>query len=438
MQASEQALAARSQGFRWAPWFVLAFVALLPTVGPAEAVLSLGSLLAMAVLLWQRFQGGTRLLSREAWALCTALFFAYWLPQLLSAFDSLDGARTWKGVATDLRYLPFLWLVAMAMATARGRRVVTLGLAVIVLFWTADGLVQAATGWSLGIPLHPHDPATADRLSGIFGAGNLKLGLILCSLSPYALEALRERTGAVGWLVGAVGIGVVILLAGARAAWLMYTIVLVVSGWRALRSKAQLAAVIGLGLAVAVAGYAASPNFRGRIQRSVVLITQHDADVASSGRMSLWRAAAAMALDHPINGVGVRSFRIAYPRYAAPGDFFISKGETALHAHQIVLEILTETGVLGLLLWIAGAVLAWRAWWWAPPAARERARVPALALGVTVFPLNTHLAFYSNFWGGVFLLLLALFAGSLLSGDENERAAGRLPAGDGDVRAPAA
>ncbi|MEO5630014.1 MAG: O-antigen ligase family protein, partial [Thermomonas sp.] len=38
-----------------------------------------------------------------------------------------------------------------------------------------------------------------------------------------------------------------------------------------------------------------------------------------------------------------------------------------------------------------------------------------LALAVTVFPLNTHLASYSTFWGGVLLLLSALYAGSLLS-----------------------
>jgi O-antigen ligase len=427
MQASDAPL--RLSGVhRWAPWFVLAFVALLPTVGPAEAVLSLGSLTAMGVLLWQRFQGGTHLLSREAWALCTALFFAYWLPQLFSAFDALDGPRTWKGVATDLRYLPFLWLVAMAMANARGRRLVLRGLGAIVLFWTVDALVEAATGWSLGRVLHPRDYAVADRLSGIFGPGNLKLGLIVCALSPFALEALRERAGTTGWLIGSALVGTVILLAGARAAWLMYAIVLGFSGWRALRSKAQMAAVLGVGLAVAVAGFAWSPNFRARVERSVTLVTHSDADTASSGRMSLWRTAAAMALDHPFNGVGVRSFRYAYPHYAAADDFFTRKGETALHAHQVVLEILTETGVAGLLLWLLGAVLAWRAWTWAPPAARERARVPALALGVTVFPLNTHLAFYSNFWGGVFLLLLALFAGSLLAGDdENE---GGVPAGD--------
>ena len=38
-----------------------------------------------------------------------------------------------------------------------------------------------------------------------------------------------------------------------------------------------------------------------------------------------------------------------------------------------------------------------------------------LALGVTLFPFNTHLAVYSAFWGGITLLLAALYAGSLLS-----------------------
>ena len=70
---------------------------------------------------------------------------------------------------------------------------------------------------------------------------------------------------------------------------------------------------------------------------------------------------------------------------------------------------------LGLLLWLAGAVLAWQAWHRAGALARERARPAMLALAVTVFPLNTHLAFYSTFWGGLTLLLAALYAGALLA-----------------------
>jgi hypothetical protein len=57
--------------------------------------------------------------------------------------------------------------------------------------------------------------------------------------------------------------------------------------------------------------------------------------------------------------------------------------------------------------------MAWRAWNFATDAARERARPAMLALAVTVFPLNTHLAFYSTFWGGLVLLLAGLYAGAL-------------------------
>jgi len=46
------------------------------------------------------------------------------------------------------------------------------------------------------------------------------------------------------------------------------------------------------------------------------------------------------------------------------------------------------------------------------------------ALAVTVFPINTHLAFYSTFWGGVTLLLAALYAGALLGRTTEAQAAG--------------
>jgi hypothetical protein len=84
----------------------LAFVA-LSTVGPAEAVLSLGSIVSLAILSYRRFRNGTALLSREAWALMTALFFCYWLPEFFSALDAVDARRAWREVLLDLRYLPF-------------------------------------------------------------------------------------------------------------------------------------------------------------------------------------------------------------------------------------------------------------------------------------------------------------------------------------------
>ena len=409
-----------SPGFRWTPYVVLAFVALWPTVGPAEAVLSLGALTGMAILAVRRFQHGTALLSREAWALITALFLRYWLPEAFSAIDAVDPARAWREVLVDLRYLPFLWLVGMAVATARGRRIVFTGLGVIAGLWALDGVVQALTGWSLG------GANSSDRLSGIFGAGNLKLGLVLATLSPFALDAAARRFHASGWIAAAMLLGTVILLAGSRASWLVFALVLLGSGWRRLGWR-RLVVSLAAGLAlVAALAMAFSSQFESRIERSLAVLSGDRAGLneALSGRLSIWHAARGMIADHPVNGVGVRGFRDVYAQYAAPDDFWLAHGQLgALHAHQIVLEVLAETGAVGLLLWLMGAALAWRAWRWSLPAARRRAAVPGLALVVTAFPLNTSLAFYSTFWGGVFLLLLALFAGALFALQDDEPAA---------------
>ena len=420
-------------GWRWAPAWVLAFVALWPAPGYAETVLALGAITAIVRLLLVRFRGGTALLSGPAWALTTVLFFAYWLPEAISAIDAADRARALREAAVDLRYLPFLWIVASAVASEEGRLRTFNGLAVIVGVWTLDALVQAAFGtsplfWgidSVKQAISGHGMCTAeevaalDRLSGVLGPCNLKLGIVLASLSPFALDVAGRRYGRIGWLVAATAIGFVILLAGSRAAWLTYGLVLAWTGWRLLGWK-RLIAVFGLGIVLLFAAAAVSPPVAERLNRSTAMLmgNAEGVDHALSGRSRIWSAAVCMARTHPVNGVGARGFREAFPACDAEAGTQAAWGAgPALHAHQIVLEVLSETGGIGLLLWLAGAAMAWRAWRYQDAAARERARPAMMALAVSVFPLNTHLAAYSTFWGGVLLLLAALYAGSLLGRD---------------------
>ena len=182
----------RTHGWRWAPAWVLTFVALWPAPGYAEAVMVLGALAAIVRLLLDRFRGGTRLLSGAAWALTSALFAAYWLPELVSAVDAVDAPRALREAAVDLRYLPFLWLVAAAVANRDARRTTFNGLAIIVAIWTLDALAQVVFGtsplfWGLdqlkqlisGRPMCTvEEVAAVDRLSGFLGPCNLKLGLL--------------------------------------------------------------------------------------------------------------------------------------------------------------------------------------------------------------------------------------------------------------------
>lgn len=421
-------------GWRWAPAWVLTFVALWPAPGYAEGVMVLGALAAIVRLLLGRFRGGTRLLSGAAWALTSALFAAYWLPQAISAIDAVDVGRALREAAVDLRYLPFLWLVAAAVANARARRTTFNGLAVIVGVWTLDALAQVGFGtsplfWGLdqlkqlisGRPMcTPNEVATLDRLSGFLGPCNLKLGVVMASLSPFLLFAAAKRLGASGWMLAAGLIGLVILLAGARAAWITYALVLLWSGWRLLGLRRMLGVFVAGALVLTLLAVS-SVQFRDRILRTTHALAADEpgVDTALSGRAKIWSAAGCMIVEHPINGVGARGFRQAYPDCdASPGSRPAWGQGPAFHAHQLVLEVLSETGVIGLLLWLAGAALAWRAWRYATPQAKERARPAMLALAVTVFPFNTHLAFYSTFWGGLTLMLAALYAGSLLARDD--------------------
>lgn len=435
-------------GWRWAPAWVLAYVAFWPASRVSEAILSLGAIAALLILLKARFRDGKRLLSHPAWALTTVLFFAYWLPQLVSSIDAFDPAAAFRKTLAGLRYLPFLWLVAITVATNDGRRKVFRGLAIIISIWSLDlwmqglsegrvnflhgmldGLYQMVRGQSM---CHGQELRGFDRHNGIFGACNPVLGVVLASFSPFVLLAAAKRMGVLGWMLAAGFIGMAVFWAGSRASWLTYALVLLLTGWQVLGWKK----LLGFALAGVVAGalLLASPLSNERLERTAMLLRGDMAgvDVALSGRMRIWGAAACMVEEHPVNGVGVRGFRHAWADCDPAGKLQCTAQDCpappvaewgegpALHAHQLLYEILSETGFIGLALWLAGAALAWRAWRFADSAARERARPAMLALLVTVFPLNTHLAFYSSFWGAVFLLLLALYAGSLLARDENQ------------------
>ena len=401
---------------RLAPWWVLLQVACWPWRGIAETVLSLGALLGFGLMWAVRFRGALRVLSHEAWALTTILFCGYWLPQLLSVPLALDPANTALETVKDLRYLPFLWLAAMAVSRSEGARIVGTGIAALVALWTVDGLVQASTGLSLG------GPAVADRLSGIFGADNLKLGLVLATLSPFALLPAAKR-GVLPWLLVSGALGVVILLAGARAAWISFGLALAVTGLRHWGWKRAGIGLLAGGLLTVVV--ASTSDFLGpRVERTLEALQMEPegVDFALSGRLVLWQTTGRIILEHPLTGVGTDNFQRAYLAHSQGDQFTWLGGSGAFHAHQIVLEVLSETGLIGLLLWLAAVAIALRAWRFAPAEVREGAAAPALALLVTVFPLNTHLAFYSTFWGGVTLLLAALYAGALMRREPGDTA----------------
>jgi len=393
-------------------WLV---IALLPVGRSSE----LGTLLCLigVVMLFVRHPSALR--DHAGARLLLWLLGAYVTAALVSALDSVAPGKSWSTVASLLRYAPLGLYACFAIRREDRLYALYVAVAVVVAFWALDAWVQAFTGWSLG------GRAEAERISGIFGATNLKLGPTLAVLSPFVLWAAQRRWGIKGLLVAFVFLLGPVLLSGSRASWLCYALVALGFAWRLAGSPKRFVAVAGaLGVALLLAGGVAwktSERFHQRMERTLQALHGSDQsmDTALSGRLDIWRTSVAMFEAHPINGVGVRAYRYAYPAFAPANDHFVvseeacGEGEGACHAHQWVLEVLTETGTLGLLCWLAAIVMAMVAWRRVGAAARSRAFPATLALGVMLFPLNTHLAFYSAWWGLLFAWLLGLWCAAL-------------------------
>ena len=85
-----------------------------------------------------------------------------------------------------------------------------------------------------------------------------------------------------------------------------------------------------------------------------------DTNFALVERMAHWQAAAEMFARHPLIGVGIGNYAVAYPDYALP-----RWSDPLGHAHNYYLNVAAETGAIGLLaylmLWSAAVWQAWRA-----------------------------------------------------------------------------
>jgi O-antigen ligase len=362
--------------------------------------------------------------ARDAWKehagtkLLLALWLCYFAAALISAIDAIQPGKSWSTVAAIIRFAPFGFYVCFAVRRESRTRALYFATGAIAALWALDAWIQILTGYSLG------GRAEAQRISGIFGAGDLKLGLVLSVLSPFVAWGARQRFGRAGLILALLFLLGPILLAGERAAWLMYALVVIACLWREAQSTVRFAAWIACACAVVVIAtgiaWKTSPRFDQRMQRTLLAFddSPQALDTAMSGRPDIWRTALRMAAAHPVNGVGVRDFRYAYPRFARQGDRFLTveacgPGQGACHPHQIVLEVLDDTGAIGVALWLAGMVLAVRAYRHAGARARFRAWPAGVALFVMVFPFNTHLAFYSAWWGLLFWWLLSLWCAAL-------------------------
>jgi putative inorganic carbon (HCO3(-)) transporter len=148
------------------------------------------------------------------------------------------------------------------------------------------------------------------------------------------------------WLGAAAAVGAVLLYLPRRR-WLgvLLVLALLAAGWVAVQSGLLPGSIVER--LTGFADYVKFQDVRG------VDITP--ANYAVLERMAHWQAALNMADRHPWLGIGLGNYEAAYPEYA-----LLNWPYALGHAHNIYLNLLAETGVVGLVAYLAfwAAVIA--------------------------------------------------------------------------------
>jgi putative inorganic carbon (hco3(-)) transporter len=113
-----------------------------------------------------------------------------------------------------------------------------------------------------------------------------------------------------------------------------------------------------------------------------------DANYAVLERLAHWQAAVGMATDHPWLGIGFGSYETAYPQYQLMNWRF-----PLGHAHNYYLNLLAETGIIGLI----GYLAAWITIFGLTIRALRRATGLRWGLALGLLGTWTHLSVHSLF-----------------------------------------
>ena len=422
---------------RVATALMVSFVALLPAEPLYNIPIILLALLGALRILFRR----VRLGSPENRFLCIA-FLCIWLPMLASLPDAVNPAESVRKTLSMCLY--FLAGVYVVDAYRRFRdldwvMMITVG---VCMFWALDALWQFHSGvdW-FGIAY-----AEGTRLPGIFHTG--RIGYVLASFAPFMLEVVRRMWRHWWWSpLLLLPYLMTIALAGSRSSWVALAIaiagyVLYVLFWsestpspRRRRTPGRVAGALSTMVLIGVVSAYALPDSTERMWRVVSPRVESleglwsgdrsQVERAVTWRLSIWMTAVNMWTDHWLNGVGPRGFHYAYREHNPDEDYYLSNDGSfgaAKSPHMQLLEIATETGVIGLAGYV-GLLLALCI----RIRALERKSLEdvwpyALTVVVALFPFSGHLGFYGVFSAGMIWWGIALCSSAIAISARSESA----------------
>lgn len=388
------------------PW--LLFLLIIFSFSFGELYRQVISLMAL-VGGYQLARNPKQLIADPALRMLLVLFLCLWIPMLISLIGS---AYLESSGMTALRYLMYL-LAGVAFIRLLARMDVSnrlsIGVMLIMLFWSLDGLLQFFAGQDiLGYPY------LGDRVTGVFHPSP-RVGIVLAILSPVYFEAIRHLSlrNRWAWLL-LLPLIAMILLGGSRSSWILLAAsmagygayyIAITKDFHWTRWLLRGTAVVGLTIFIVMQIGWLEDRVRGALD--IISSDYEEANRASSNRLPLWNTALSMASQNWLNGVGVRAFHHAYNDYAAEGDPFLNLDPG--HPHLLVLEIAAETGAIGVMGYLLFLGYLIKKIISLKRSARSHAIPWGVAVIVAAFPLSAGIPFHAHFLSGMMWLLLIIF-----------------------------
>ena len=202
----------------------------------------------------------------------------------------------------------------------------------------ATGLIQAVS-LAFAVFTGAQQISTDSRWTGIVIDPNLYAGYLVLII-PLVMAvglSIRSRWALAASAVALVAFTVALIATLSRSGWIGVVVATIVLGVLLPKRRWGLAAVAtAIALALVLSGMLGPIGSR-------LGPSQQDGPIAMLvSRWDVWTAAVAIARDHPAFGVGVANFINFYPEYSGQ-SFGID------HAHNILLNMLAERGVIGLI-----------------------------------------------------------------------------------------
>jgi hypothetical protein len=199
--------------------------------------------------------------------------------------------------------------------------------------------------------------------------------------------------------------GIVVMASGSRfgmLAYLMGCLFLMFMLTLPLKPLPRFSLWVGTPIALVAAlmfFYHVNASFHSRMDATTLVLHALDyktVNNALSGRLDIWLPAVALAKDHWLFGIGPTELPDAIRQYLGPTNFFRIVNMKIFHAHQVVLELLVTTGVIGLFsfftfyFWLLVKTIK---------SAKTRITMGTCSLLIFLlmwFPLNSPNGFYSS------------------------------------------